>query len=100
MLTVAEERLHRLAAETGKAVSIHLYGQEVQPETRSAHEDQVRAGVRQRNHAGLVLEQAGDALVTHVEEVADERGLQVLFKAQVQQDVQRIATASERSSSC
>ncbi|MEE4355479.1 MAG: class I SAM-dependent DNA methyltransferase [Desulfococcaceae bacterium] len=31
MLTVAEERLRTLAA--GKAVSIHLYGQEVQPET-------------------------------------------------------------------
>jgi len=33
MLSVAEERLHKLAKETGKDVSIHLYGQEVQPET-------------------------------------------------------------------
>ena len=33
MLTVAEERLRKLATDTGKAVSIHLYGQEVQPET-------------------------------------------------------------------
>lgn len=33
MLTVAEERLHKLAEDAGKEVSIHLYGQEVQPET-------------------------------------------------------------------
>lgn len=33
MLTVAEDRLRALAAEHGKEVSIHLFGQEVQPET-------------------------------------------------------------------
>lgn len=33
MLTVAEERLQELATEAGKEVSIHLYGQEIQPET-------------------------------------------------------------------
>ena len=33
MLTVAEERLQKLAQDTGKEVSIHLYGQEIQPET-------------------------------------------------------------------
>ena len=33
MLTVAEERLHQLAEQHGKEVSIHLYGQEVNPET-------------------------------------------------------------------
>jgi type I restriction enzyme M protein len=33
MLTVAEERLRQLAAEHGKEVSIHLFGQEVNPET-------------------------------------------------------------------
>ncbi len=33
MLTVAEERLRELAVEHGKEVSIHLFGQEVQPET-------------------------------------------------------------------
>ncbi len=33
MLTVAEETLHRLAKEHGKEVSIHLFGQESQPET-------------------------------------------------------------------
>ncbi len=33
MLTVAEERLQNLASEAGREVSIHLYGQEVQPET-------------------------------------------------------------------
>lgn len=33
MLTVAEERLKELAAEEEKEVSIHLYGQEVNPET-------------------------------------------------------------------
>lgn len=33
MLTVAEERLAELAKKHGKDVSIHLYGQEIQPET-------------------------------------------------------------------
>ena len=33
MLTVAEETLAQLAAERGKEASIHLYGQEVNPET-------------------------------------------------------------------
>ncbi len=33
MLTVAEERLAELSAAQGKQVSIHLYGQEVNPET-------------------------------------------------------------------
>lgn len=33
MLTVAEDRLQSLAAKAGREVSIHLYGQEVQPET-------------------------------------------------------------------
>ncbi|MDF1553867.1 MAG: class I SAM-dependent DNA methyltransferase [Deferrisomatales bacterium] len=33
MLTVAEDRLNDLAREQGKEVSIHLYGQEVNPET-------------------------------------------------------------------
>jgi type I restriction enzyme M protein len=33
MLTIAEDRLKQLAAEHGKEVSIHLYGQEINPET-------------------------------------------------------------------
>ena len=33
MLTVAEDTLTQLAAEQGKEVSVHLYGQEVNPET-------------------------------------------------------------------
>lgn len=33
MLTVAQDRLHTIAAQTGKKVSIHLFGQELQPET-------------------------------------------------------------------
>lgn len=33
MLTVAQDRLNRIAKEAGKKVSIHLFGQELQPET-------------------------------------------------------------------
>ena len=33
MLTVAQERLLKLASEQGKKVSIHLFGQEINPET-------------------------------------------------------------------
>ena len=35
MLTVAEETLQKLAAERGKQVSTHLYGQEINPETHA-----------------------------------------------------------------
>lgn len=38
MLTVAEETLHRLAAEQGKDVRIHLFGQEVNAETYAISE--------------------------------------------------------------
>ncbi|RMH40414.1 MAG: SAM-dependent DNA methyltransferase [Gammaproteobacteria bacterium] len=33
MLTLASERLQQLAAQRGKAVSIHIFGQEINPET-------------------------------------------------------------------
>lgn len=33
MLTVAQDRLQKIAEKTGKKVSIHLFGQELQPET-------------------------------------------------------------------
>ena len=33
MLTVAEETLTQLASEQGKEASVHLYGQDVNPET-------------------------------------------------------------------
>ena len=33
MLTVAQERLNAIAAQSGKKVSIHLFGQEINPET-------------------------------------------------------------------
>ena len=33
MLTVVEETLVKIAAENGREVSVHLYGQEVNPET-------------------------------------------------------------------
>ena len=33
MLTVAQDRLQKIAAQSGKKVSIHLFGQELQPET-------------------------------------------------------------------
>lgn len=33
MCTVAEERLHEIAKEQGKDISVHIYGQEVNPET-------------------------------------------------------------------
>ncbi len=33
MLTVAEDRLRAIATENGKSVEIHLYGQEINPET-------------------------------------------------------------------
>ena len=33
MLTVAQDRLQTIAAQTGKKVSIHLFGQEINPET-------------------------------------------------------------------
>ncbi|MFA6331848.1 MAG: class I SAM-dependent DNA methyltransferase [Methanoregula sp.] len=48
MLTIAEERLTAIAREHGKEVSIHLYGQEVNPETYAI------------NKADLLLKGNGD----------------------------------------
>jgi len=38
MLTVAEETLRELAAEQGKQVATHLYGQEINAETVRSRE--------------------------------------------------------------
>ena len=51
----------------------------------------MRAGIGQGNHAGLVLEDLRNAVVAHVEEVADEGGLQILLEAHVQEHVEGIA---------
>jgi hypothetical protein len=65
--------------------------EEIEPEPGIAQPDQVCARVRQRNDAGLVLDQRLDPAVNRVEEAADQAGVQILFEAQVKQYVKRIA---------
>ena len=55
MLTVAEETLERLAAERGKEVSTHLFGQEINAETYAICKGRPpaqRRGRRRRQHRG------------------------------------------------
>ena len=52
MLTVAEDRLKELAKRAGKTVSIHLFGQEVNPETYAiANADMILKGESSNNIA-------------------------------------------------
>ncbi len=54
------------------AALAHPARQEVQAKARVAHIDEVRAGVGQRHHARLVLQQARHAVVADIEEAAEE----------------------------
>ena len=73
------------------AALAHPARQEVQAEARVAHIDKVRARVGERHHARLVLQQLGHAVVTDVQEAAEERRLEILIEADVEHHVERIA---------
>ena len=62
------------------AALAHPARQEMQAEARVAHIDEVRAGVGQRHHARLVLQQLRHAVVADIEEAAEERGLEILVE--------------------
>src|SRR6266851_1679911 len=65
--------------------------EEIEPEPGVAQIDQVRAGVRQRDDSGLVLDQRLDPVVDSVEKAADQASVEILFEAQVKQHVKRVA---------
>ena len=62
------------------AALAHPARQEVQAEARVAHVDEMRAGIGERDHARLVLQQPRHAVVADIEEAAEERGLEILVE--------------------
>ena len=80
------------------AALAHPARQEMQAEARVAHIDEMRAGVGQRHHARLVLQQPRHAVVADIEEAAEEGGLEILVEAEVEHDVERIAMLGLRRS--
>jgi len=78
------------------AAFAHPMSQEVEPEPGIAEIDEVRAGIRQRDDTGLVLDQRLDAVIDSIEEAADEPGVEVFFKSEIEQHVERIAPGFAR----
>lgn len=66
MLTIAQNRLNELAAKTGKRVSIHLFGQEINPETYAITKaDMLLSGEgEQAEHMGFGSTLSADAFPT------------------------------------
>ena len=66
MLTIAQNRLNELAAKTGKQVSIHLFGQEINPETFAITKaDMLLSGEgEQAEHMGFGSTLSADAFPT------------------------------------
>ena len=60
------------------AALAHPAGEEMQAEARIAHIDKVGAGVGERHHARLVLQEPRHAVVADIEEAAEEGGLEIL----------------------
>ncbi len=66
--------------------------QEVQAETRVAHEDEMRARVGECEHAGFVFEQRRNAGIVVLEQLGDQRGID----RQIEEPVERIAPGRAR----
>ena len=56
----------------------------------------MRAGIRQRDDAGLVLHKRLDTVIDCIEEAANEPGIEVFFKPEVEQHVERVAPGFAR----
>ena len=70
----------------------------MQPETRVAHIDEMRAGIGQRDHAASCFNSWLHALVADIEEAAEEAGLEILVEAEIEHDVERVAMLVPRRS--
>src|SRR5437763_7919342 len=70
--------------------------EEIQPDPGSAEVDEMRAGSRQRDDAGLVLHKRLDTVIVRIEEAADEPGIEVFFKPEVEQHIERVAPGFAR----
>src|SRR5438552_6611895 len=74
----------------------HPMSEEIQPEPGIAEVDEMRAGIRQRDDAGLVLHKRLDTVIDCIEEAANEPGIEVFFKPEVEQHVERVAPGFAR----
>ena len=66
--------------------------EEIEAEPGVAEIDEMRTGVGQRNDPGLVLDQRFDPVVDGVEEPPDKPGLEILGEAEIEKDIERVAS--------
>src|SRR5918912_1052248 len=87
---IACRATHAFRQVEGAALA-HPVTEEIKPETRIAQIHEMRAGVGQRDHAGLVPDQWLDAFVDRVEKAADKAGIEVFLEAEIEHRVERVA---------
>ena len=92
---MAGQAAHAFRQVEGAALA-HPMAEEIEPEPGIAQIDEMRAGIRQRDDAGLVLDQRLDPVVDRVEEAADEAGIEVFLEPEIEQHVERVAPGFAR----
>jgi len=78
------------------AALAHPMTEEIKTKARIAQIDQMRAGIGQRDHSGLVLDQRLHPIVNSIEKPADQPGGEVLLEPEIEQHVERIAPSLAR----
>src|SRR5207244_6393777 len=80
---VAGQAAHPLDQVEGAALA-HPMAEEIEPEPGIAEIDQMGAGIRQRDDAGLVLDERLDPVIDRVQKPPDEAGLEILVEAKIE----------------
>src|SRR5438067_11183466 len=71
--------------EIERATLAHPIAEKVEPEPGVAQIDEVRAGIGQRDHPCLVLDQRLDPGVYRIEEASDKAGVEIFVEAEIKQ---------------
>jgi hypothetical protein len=78
------------------AALAHPMAEAIEAKPGVAQIHQMRAGVRQRDHSGLVFDQRLHPVFDSIEEPADQPGIEVLLEPEIEQRVERIAPSLAR----
>src|SRR3954452_4959225 len=90
---MACQAMHTFRQVEGAALA-HPVTEEIKPETRIAQIHEMRAGVGQRDHAGLVPDQWLDAFVGCIEKAAGKAGIEVFLKTEIEHRVEWVAISA------
>jgi len=92
---MARQPAHALR-KVESAEHAHPMAEEIEAEPGVAQIHQMRDGVRQRDDPGCVFDQRLDPVVDSIEKPADEAGIEVLLKPEIEQHVERVAPGLAR----